>query len=76
MKNVTIYTSSTCSYCHAAKDYFKENNIPYEEKNISEDPEARKVLMKNKIMGVPAIFIEEEIVVGFDKEKINQLLGL
>lgn len=42
MKNVTIYTSSSCSYCHAAKDYFNENNIPYTEKNVSEDPEARK----------------------------------
>ena len=76
MKNVTIYTSSSCSYCHAAKDYFNENNIPYTEKNVSEDPEARKTLIQQKIMGVPAIFIEDEVVVGFDKERINELLEI
>ena len=76
MKNVTIYTSSSCSYCHAAKDYFNENNIHYTEKNVSEDPEARKTLIQKKIMGVPAIFIEDEVVVGFDKERINELLEI
>lgn len=43
-------------------------NIPYTEKNVSEDPEARKTLIQKKIMGVPAIFIEDEVVV-FDKKE-------
>ncbi len=76
MKNVMIYTSSSCSYCHAAKEYFNENNVPYTEKNVSEDPEARKELIKKKIMGVPAIFIDDEVVVGFDKQRVRQLLEL
>ncbi len=76
MKNVVIYTSSTCHFCHQAMDYFVEKNIPYTEKNISTDPEARKFLMSNKIMGVPAIYIDDELVMGFDKAKINSLLGL
>lgn len=57
-------------------DYFKEHNVEFEEKNVSEDPEARKFLVKNKIMGVPAIYIDDELVMGFDKEKLNELLGL
>ena len=41
MKDVVIYTSDGCQYCHAAKDYMDENNIKYTEKNISQDQEAR-----------------------------------
>lgn len=76
MKKVVLYSSSTCPYCHLAADYLKENNVAFEEKNISVDDEARKFLVKNKIMGVPAIYVDEELVMGFDKEKLNELLGL
>ncbi|MBP2027515.1 glutaredoxin-like YruB-family protein [Acetoanaerobium pronyense] len=76
MKTVVVYTSSTCPHCHTAKDYLKGKGVEYSEKNVSEDPEARKELIQKKIMGVPAIFIDEEVVVGFDKERIDQLLGL
>ncbi len=75
-KDVIIYTSNTCAYCVAAKDYFQEKGISYTEKNIQEDPEARKELMKMGHMGVPVILIDGEEVVGFNKDKIDQLLGL
>ncbi len=48
--------------------------MDFEEKNIQEDPEARKILMQKKIMGVPAIFVDDEVVVGFDKNKLEELL--
>ena len=76
MKHVTIYTSPTCPFCHQAMDYLKEKNVEFEAKDISKDPEARKFLMSQKIMGVPAIYIDEELVMGFDKQKIDALLGL
>ena len=57
MKHVTIYTSPTCHFCHQAMDYLKEKNVEFEAKDISKDPEARKFLMSQKIMGVPAIYI-------------------
>lgn len=76
MKKVTLYSSNTCPYCHMAADYLKENNVEFEERNVSEDPEARKFLVQNKIMGVPAIYVDDELVMGFDKEKLNELLGL
>lgn len=76
MKHVTVYTSPTCHFCHQAMDYLKEKNVEFEAKDISKDPEARKFLMSQKIMGVPAIYIDDELVMGFDKQKIDSLLGL
>ncbi|WP_055669247.1 glutaredoxin family protein [Desnuesiella massiliensis] len=74
MKNVVIYTSDTCTFCVNAKEYFKENNISYEEKNVK-DPTFRKELMAMGIMSVPVIKIDGETVVGFDEEAIEELLN-
>lgn len=76
MKKIDIYTSSTCKYCHMAKDFFKENDIPFTEHNVSENPEARKELMKKGYMSVPVIIVDGEEMVGFDQEKLKELLGL
>lgn len=75
-KKVTVYTSNTCGYCHLAKDFLKENGIDFEEKNVSTDTVARKELMSKGFMGVPVIFVDEEVVQGFDKGKLTELLGL
>lgn len=74
MKNVKIYTSDTCGYCHMAKEYFNENGIAFEERNVTRDVEAKKELMKMGYMSVPVIIIDGETVVGFDKQKIESLL--
>lgn len=76
MKKVLIYSSDSCGYCTMAKDYLKSHGISYEEKNVSTDKEARQDLMKKGFMGVPVIYVDNEVVHGFDKEKLNQLLGL
>ena len=77
MKNVTIYSTPTCHFCHLAKDYFKENNVAYTEYNVATDLEKRKEMIeKSGQMGVPVIIIGEELTVGFDKPKIAKLLGL
>lgn len=74
MKDITVYTSNTCGYCHEVTKYFNELGITYTEKNVSEDKIARKELMSQGFMGVPVIFIGEDIVQGFDKKKIDELL--
>lgn len=74
MANVTIYSSNTCPHCIAAKDYFKENGIPFTEKNVQTDMNARKELMSMGHMGVPVIFIDGEEIVGFDRDRIDELL--
>ncbi|SFB25142.1 glutaredoxin family protein [Clostridium frigidicarnis] len=75
MKNIIVYTSNTCPYCVTVKEYLKSNNLKYEEKNVNENPSYRKELMAMKIMSVPVIKIDNEVVVGFDQNKIEELLN-
>ena len=75
MKNVVVYTSSTCPYCTLAKDYLDEKGVEYSVKNVQKDPEARKELMAMGHMGVPVVLIGDEEIVGFDKSKIDLALS-
>jgi len=72
-KNVVIFTSDTCGYCNMAKDYFNELNVEYTEKNVSKDVSARKELMSKGFMGVPVIYVDDEIIQGFDKQRLDEL---
>ena len=74
MKDVVVYTSSTCPYCTLAKDYLKDKGVEFTEKNVSTEREAREELMTKGHTGVPVIVIEGEEIVGFDKAKIDSLL--
>jgi len=77
MPKVTIYTTPTCVYCKMTKDFFKENNIAYEEKDVSTDAAARdEMVAKSNQMGVPVIDIDGELIIGFNKERISQLLNI
>lgn len=74
---VTVYTSSTCPWCAAAKAYLSKNNIPYREVNVSFNPSAADELVRRTgHTGVPQIDIDGTFVIGFDKPKINRLLGI
>ena len=74
---VKIYSTPSCHFCHMAKDYFKENNVAYTDYDVASDPEKRKELIeKSGQMGVPVIFIGNDMVIGFNKPKVSQLLGL
>ncbi len=55
MKNVIVYTSNTCPYCVQVKDYLKEKNVSFTEKNVSIDVEAKKDLISKGFMGVPVV---------------------
>ena len=77
MKNVVIYSTPSCVYCNAAKAFFKEKGIAYTEHNVAQDAEKRKEMVeKSGQMGVPVIFVDTEMVVGFNQSKIKQLLGI
>ncbi len=77
MKNVVIYSTPTCSYCRAAKEFFDENKIAYTEYNVASDAEKRnEMIEKSGQMGVPVIAINDELVIGFDQDKLSELLGL
>lgn len=77
MAKVTIYTTPTCAFCKMTKALFKENNIQYEEKDVSIDRAAAdEMIQKSNQMGVPVIDIDGKILVGFDKEGLSQLLNI
>jgi glutaredoxin 3 len=76
-KKVIVYSTPTCPYCVMVKKYLKENNIEYEDINVAEDQEkAKEMVDMTGQMGVPVVQIGKEFVIGFDKEKINELLEI
>lgn len=76
-KRATIYTTPTCVYCRAAKEFFQENNVQFEEKDVAADEKARdEMVEKSGQLGVPVIDIDGTIVIGFDETKLSELLGL
>lgn len=82
MSKITIYSTTTCGYCKTLKSYLQSKDIKYDEKMADEDPAIAKELMdKSGQMGVPFTIIEtddgkEEMILGFDRHKVDQVLGL
>ncbi|MCP6726488.1 MAG: glutathione S-transferase N-terminal domain-containing protein [Patescibacteria group bacterium] len=77
MAKVILYTTPTCVYCKAAKEFFEENNVEYEEKDVSKDEaDLQEMVKKSGGMAVPVIDIDGEIVVGFNKDQVADLLGV
>jgi len=80
---ITIYTTSTCPYCNMLKDYLKANSASYEEKTVDLDDAAKEQMMKESggFLGVPFTVVvkddgSKDTVIGFDKGKINSILGI
>lgn len=74
---VKIYTTPTCAYCHAEKEFFKEHNVEFQEFDVFADVKARdEMVQKTGQLGVPVTDIDGQLVIGFDRAKIFQLLGL
>lgn len=77
MPNVTIYSTPSCHFCHAAKDMFTANKVPFTDYNVAADlPHRQEMIQKSGQMGVPVIFVGDELVVGFDEERLRELLHL
>lgn len=76
-KTVTIYSTPTCHFCAAAKSFFKEHNVAYTEIDVASDIEKRKEMIEmTGQMGVPVITIGEDILVGFDENKLKEILAI
>ena len=77
-KKVEIYSTPTCHFCHMSKDFFDEHGIEYTDYNVAEDSDKRREMIeKTGQMGVPVIIIDEtEMLVGFDKDRLSNLLGI
>ncbi len=76
-KRVIVYSTPTCTYCTQIKKYFDEKGIKYKDVDVSKDQKAAEIMVKRSgQQGVPQTDIAGKIVMGFDRIKINQLLGI
>ena len=75
---VDIYTTPTCGYCNQAKDYLKKLGINVYEKDITKNPRYMQEFEKRvgAHSGVPVIFLKGVKIIGFDKNKIDKILGI
>ena len=76
-KNVTVYTTPTCTWCTTIKRHLQENGIRYSEIDVSIDQNAAEEMVRRSgQQGVPQTDINGQVIVGFDKVRINSLLGI
>lgn len=77
MKNVTIYTTPTCHFCQLAKAFFAEKNVQYTAYDVTVDPAKREEMIElTGSLGVPVIVIGDDVMLGFDREKVASKLGI
>jgi glutaredoxin 3 len=76
-QHVTIYSTPTCHFCQLAKEFLTEKNIPFTNFNVAEDAAKREEMINlTGQLGVPVIQIGDDIMVGFDREKVAAKLGI
>jgi len=74
---IKIYSTPTCVYCNNLKKYLSEKSIGFEEIDVSvNEKELEKMVAISGQMGVPVVEIDGNVIIGFDKEKIDELLNL
>lgn len=76
-KKVEIFSTPTCHFCNLAKSWFTEKGIAYIDYNVAADITKRKEMVElTGQLGVPVIKIGEEVIIGFNPQKISQILAL
>ena len=77
MPRVRLFLTPSCPYCYTLKEFLKEHHVEFEEVDVAKDTVARdEMIQKSGQMGAPVVEIDGEFIVGFDKEKICQLLNI
>ena len=72
---ITMYTTPSCTYCRKAKDYFRQNHVPFTEYDVSRDQRrADEMVRKSGQMGVPVIDVNGRIIVGFNQTEVERAL--
>jgi len=74
---VIVYTTPACPYCVLVKNFLKQNNVKFREIDVSKDKTlADELVKKSGVMSVPVTEIDGKIVVGYNIEKLRELLKL
>lgn len=76
-KTVTIYSTPTCHFCQMTKDFLTDKGITYTDYNVATDLEKRQeMIQKSGQMGVPVIFVGDDMIIGFDQDRLVSTLGI
>lgn len=77
MNKIRVFSTPSCPYCVTLKEFLKDRGFEYEDINVATDMKAREeMVQKSQQMGVPVVEIDGQIVIGFDRKKIVQLLNI
>ena len=77
MPKVRVFITPACPYCYTLKEWLKEHQVEFEDIDVAKDAEAREEMIKKSgQIGVPVVEIDGQFIIGFDKEKICQLLNI
>ena len=76
MKKIIVYSTKNCPYCRMAKAFLDKHGVPYEGIDVGEDSNAAKKMIElSGQRGVPVIIVDDEVIVGFDSQRLNDLFG-
>ncbi len=76
-KDIKVFTTPTCVYCSMVKRYLNQNDIEFENIDLTKQPKwINRMVAKSGQMGVPQLWIDDKVIVGFNVPAINQVLGL
>ena len=76
MTKITIYSTQNCPYCRMAKAFLEKHNVQYESLDVGNDTvAAQKMIDLSGQRGVPVIMVDDEVIVGFDSDRLNELFG-
>ncbi|MBN1921340.1 MAG: glutathione S-transferase N-terminal domain-containing protein [Anaerolineae bacterium] len=74
---VIVFSTPTCPYCQAAKKYLQQRGVPFEDEDVSRNIiAAQYMVQRSGQQGVPVIQVGGEIIIGFDRTRLDMLLGL
>jgi glutaredoxin-like YruB-family protein len=74
---IKVYSTPSCPYCLTLKEFLRENNVQFEDIDVSQDRQALEdMIKKSGQMGVPVVDVDGNIVIGFDKQRIVELLNI
>lgn len=77
MNTVTMYTTPTCHFCKAAKEFFAEKGVQFTAYDVASDAQKREEMINlTGQLGVPVIVVGQDVMVGFDRERLAQKLGI
>lgn len=76
-KKVTVYSTPSCPWCHAVKQFLSDHKVKFDDINVATDQKkAMEMIEKSGQMGVPVVEVGKEIIIGFDEARIRKALGL